>query len=175
MKAYTTVHTRLRVKSDIDEMLRIERASFSIPWTKSDFEDTLQTVNAVTFVAENDNQIIGYVVAEVYAEYISLINVAVAPEYRRFGVATQLIHRLTEKLTNTRTRIVAGVRETNLIGQQFLRALEFRAVKVMKNYYDQVHEDCYIMEYRSDWSPDGIDVLRSIMSGDERVVRATSL
>ena len=40
------------------------------------------------------------------------------------------------------------VRETNLAAQLFFRSLGFRAVNVLRNYYDDTPEDAYVMQYR---------------------------
>lgn len=174
MKAYTTVHTRIGIKADRPEMVRIERGSFEFPWNREDFDDTLKNSNIVTFVAEH-NEIVGYVIAEVYADYIQVLNLAVAPEHRQCGIGTQLLRRLVEKLTDKRTRISAAIRETNLTAQQFFKAMEFRATKVVKGLYDNTEEDSYLMEYRTDWTPDGYEVLRSIMQNGGKVIHATSV
>lgn len=40
------------------------------------------------------------------------------------------------------------IRETNLAGQLFLRSQGFRAVSVLRDYYDDITEDAYVMLYR---------------------------
>ena len=53
------------------------------------------------------------------------------------------------KLSNQRrTRIVLEVRETNLAAQVFFRSMGFRAVSVLRDFYDDTTEDAYLMQYR---------------------------
>jgi ribosomal-protein-alanine N-acetyltransferase len=78
-----------------------------------------------------------------------VLNFAVNSEYRRRGVGTQMIAKLTSKLSaQRRTRIVLEVRETNLSAQLFFRANNFRAVSVLRNFYEDTPEDAYVMQYR---------------------------
>ena len=47
-----------------------------------------------------------------------------------------------------RTRITLEVRETNLNAQLFFRAQNFRAVRVLRSYYEDSGEDAFLMQYR---------------------------
>jgi ribosomal-protein-alanine N-acetyltransferase len=40
------------------------------------------------------------------------------------------------------------VRETNLSAQLFFRSLGFRAVSVLRDFYEDTTEDAYLMQYR---------------------------
>ena len=60
-----------------------------------------------------------------------------------------MIEKLVSKLTNQRrSRITLEVRETNLQAQLFFRQLGFRAISVLRQYYEDTPEDAYIMQYR---------------------------
>lgn len=64
-------------------------------------------------------------------------------------VGTAMADKLIKKLSlQNRTRITLEVRETNLPGQLFWRAKGFRAVSVLRDYYEETPEDAYIMQYR---------------------------
>lgn len=47
-----------------------------------------------------------------------------------------------------RNRITCEILETNLSGQLFLRSQGLRAVSVLRDYYDDITEDAYVMLYR---------------------------
>jgi len=58
--------------------------------------------------------------------------------------------KLIGKLTpERRNRIVLEVRETNLPAQLFFRSLGFRAISVLKDFYQDTTEDAYLMHYVS--------------------------
>ena len=60
-----------------------------------------------------------------------------------------MISKLISKLSgHRRTRITLEVRETNLTAQQFFRSQGFRAVRVLRAYYEDSGEDAYLMQYR---------------------------
>jgi ribosomal-protein-alanine N-acetyltransferase len=78
-----------------------------------------------------------------------LLNFAVANSARRQGVGSQMMAKLVAKLSSQRrTRILLEVRETNLPAQLFFRQLGFRAVSVLRDFYDDTTEDAYLMQYR---------------------------
>jgi len=63
-----------------------------------------------------------------------VLNFAVATDYRRRGVGTQMMAKLIGKLSAQRyTRIILGVHETNLPAQLFLRDNGFHAVAVQED------------------------------------------
>ena len=80
---------------------------------------------------------------------IHVLNFAVADDFRRRGVGSQMVAKLTSKLsTQRRSRILLEVRETNLSAQLFFRENGFRAVSVFHSYYADTPEDAYLMQYR---------------------------
>ena len=59
-----------------------------------------------------------------------------------------LIEKLVSKLSSQRrTRITLEVRETNLPAQLFFSTSGFRAVSVLRDFYDDTTEDAYLMKY----------------------------
>jgi ribosomal-protein-alanine N-acetyltransferase len=100
-------------------------------------------------VAEHDERVVGFMVYELNKTRIHVLNFAVAVEGRRSGVGTQMAAKLIEKLSmQRRSRITLEVRETNLAAQLFFRENGFRAVTVLRNFYDDTPEDTYLMVYR---------------------------
>ena len=60
-----------------------------------------------------------------------------------------MVAKLISKLSShRRTRITLEVRETNLVAQLFFRAQDFRAVRVLRGYYEDSGEDAFLMQYR---------------------------
>ncbi len=86
---------------------------------------------------------------ELHKTRLHVLNFAVAKEYRRHGVGRQMIAKLTGKLSQQRrSRLLLEVRETNLEAQLFFRSLGFRAVSVLRGFYEDTPEDAYVMQYR---------------------------
>jgi ribosomal-protein-alanine N-acetyltransferase len=60
-----------------------------------------------------------------------------------------MLGKLIAKLSSQRrTRILLEVRETNLAAQLFFRKVGFRAVSVLRDFYEDTTEDAYLMQYR---------------------------
>jgi len=100
-------------------------------------------------VAEHEDQVVGFMVYELHKNRIHILNFAVSSEFRRLGVGSQMVDKLVAKLSSQRrSRILLEVRETNLPAQIFFRENGFRAVSVLKDYYEDTPEDAYMMQYR---------------------------
>jgi ribosomal-protein-alanine N-acetyltransferase len=148
-KLEVRVHIRWMIRRDMPEVLSIEADGFEFPWLEDDFIRSLRQRNCIGMVAEHDDRVVGFMVYELHKTRIHVLNFAVAPGYRRRGVGSQMLAKLTGKLSSQRrTRIVLEVRETNLSAQLFFRENGFRAVSVLKEYYADSPEDAYMMQYR---------------------------
>ena len=143
------VHIRWMIRRDMPAVLDIEADSFEFPWLEEDFVRCLRQRNCIGMVAEQDEQIVGFMVYELNKTRLHILNFAVAPEYRRLGAGSQMIGKLIGKLSaQRRSRIILEVRETNLPAQLFFRENGFRAVSVLRNFYEDTPEDAYLMQYR---------------------------
>src|SRR6478672_12399614 len=143
------VHIRWMIRRDMPEVLRAEQASFDYAWTEDDFLRCLRQRNCIGMVAEHDDRVVGFMIYELHKTKLHVLNFAVAPEWRRVGIGTQMVTKLVGKLSShRRTRITLAVRETNLAAQLFFKALEFRGVRVLRGYYEDSGEDAFLMQYR---------------------------
>ena len=62
-----------------------------------------------------------------------------------------MVAKLISKLSShRRTRITLEVRETNLAAQLFFRTQGFKAMRVLRTYYEDSGEDAFLMQYRLD-------------------------
>lgn len=143
------VQVRWMIRRDMPEVLDIEAESFEFPWLDDDFIRCLRQRNCIGMVAEHDDRVVGFMIYELHKNRIHVLNFAVASEYRRRGVGSQMIAKLMAKLSpERRSRILLEVRETNLPAQLFFRESGFRAVSVLHSYYADTPEDAYVMQYR---------------------------
>ena len=148
-KQEVRVHIRWMIRRDMPEVLDIEAESFEFPWLEEDFVRCLRQRNCIGMVAEYEDQAVGFMIYELHKNRIHVLNFAVAEDYHRYGVGSQMIAKLIAKLSwQRRSRILLEVRETNLAAQLFFRENGFRAVSVLRNYYADTPEDAYIMQYR---------------------------
>jgi len=149
---------RWLIRRDMVEVLKIESASFEYTWSEEDFLRCLRQRNCIGMVAEQDHEIVGFMIYELHKSKLRILNFAVASAARRRGVGRQMICRLIDKLSQQRRKeIVLDIRETNLPAQMFFRSEGFRAVQILRDYYDDTDEDAYVMRYQLA----GVDELRS--------------
>jgi len=148
-KQEVRVQVRWMIRRDMPEVLAAERESFEFPWLEEDFVRCLRQRNCIGMEAEHNNRVVGFMIYELHKTRIHVLNFAVVESYRRRGVGSQMIAKLTAKLSvQRRSRIVLEVRETNLPAQLFFRENGFRAVSVLHHYYADSPEDAYLMQYR---------------------------
>ncbi len=143
------VHVRWMIRRDMEEVLAIEESSFEFPWEEEDFIKCLRQRNCIGMVAEYDEQVIGFMMYELHKNRLHVINFAVHKEFRRIGVGSQMVAKLVKKLTEQRrNRILLEIRETNLDGQLFFRKVGFRAISVLRDFYEDSDDDAYRMQFR---------------------------
>lgn len=143
------VHIRWMIRRDMPAVLAIEDQSFEFSWTEDDFIRCLRQRNCIGMVAEQDDQVVGFMIYELHKNRLHVLNFAVAQHVRRQGVGRAMVGKLLSKLSHERrNRIMLEVRETNLDAQLFFKQIGFRAVSVLRDFYDDSDEDAYLMQYR---------------------------
>ena len=152
------VHIRWMIRRDMPEVLQIEKDSFEFPWSEEDFLRCLRQRNCIGMVAEQNERVIGFMIYELHKDQLHVLNFAVAPQLRRREVGTQMVEKLIAKLADRRRRrIVLEVRETNLAAQMFFKNLGFRAISLLRDFYEDTVEDAYVMHYRCEEERDVIE------------------
>jgi ribosomal-protein-alanine N-acetyltransferase len=148
-KEQLRVHIRWMIRRDMPEVLRAEQESFDYSWTEEEFLRCLRQRNCIGMVAELNEKVVGFMIYELHKAKLHILNFAVAPAFRRAGIGSQMVAKLISKLSShRRTRITLAVRETNLPAQLFFRAQLFKALKVLRGYYEDSGEDAFLMQYR---------------------------
>jgi ribosomal-protein-alanine N-acetyltransferase len=148
-KTRLPVHIRWMIRRDMPEVLAIEQQCFEFPWCEDDFIRCLRQRNCIGMVAEHNERIVGFMIYELHKTRLHILNFAVHERSRGRGVGTQMVNKLIGKLSHDRrTRIMLEIRETNLPAQLFFRSLGFRAVSVLRNFYEDTPEDAYLMQFR---------------------------
>ncbi len=131
----------------IDGVLAVEEATFSIPWTRKDFErEVKENAMAIYFVAMDGEKIVGYAGMWHVITEGHITNVAVLRDYRRQGIGDRLIENLEKAaLEKEMIGITLEVRINNAPAQRLYHKYGFRAEGLRKNYYADTHEDAVIM------------------------------
>jgi [ribosomal protein S18]-alanine N-acetyltransferase len=130
--------------SDLPAVLAIERRSFPTPWSLAMFVLELSKPSGICLAAAAPDGLVGYLVCSRYADVWHLMNVAVAPEHRRRGIATTLMRRLFEEAGED-ARYTLEVRTSNAEAIAMYRRFGFRPAGHRSRYYHDNGEDALIM------------------------------
>lgn len=145
----TPIHIRWMIRRDMPSVLSIEEQTFEFAWNEDDFIRCLRQRNCIGMVAEVNDEVVGFMIYELHKNRLHVLNFAVAPEARRNGIGRAMLGKLLGKLSHERrNRIMLEVRETNLDAQLFFKSIGFRAVSVLRDFYEDTDEDAYLMQYR---------------------------
>jgi ribosomal-protein-alanine N-acetyltransferase len=143
------VHIRWMIRRDMPEVLEIENQNFEFAWSEEDFIRCLRQRNCIGMVAEHDERVVGFMIYELHKNRLHILNFAVSPDCQRHGIGQSMVRKLIGKLSpQRRNRILLEVRETNLDAQLFFRDVGFRAISVLRDFYEDTTEDAYLMQYR---------------------------
>jgi len=137
-------------EDDLDEVMRIERMSFRVPWTpgmfRQDLEFPLARCLAARVGSAEKKRLAGYVLCWFVADEVHVTNIAVRKDLRKQGVATRL---LEEALCQARRELMRyctlEVRVSNEAAKGFYRKLGFESRGVRPKYYSDNNEDAVIM------------------------------
>lgn len=132
---------------DLDQVLRIERLSFSAPWSRAAFlSELLENDRARYFVARIGDQVVGYTGMWIIIDEGHITNVAVHPHWRNRGIATQLLDALDDVArANGVRRMTLEVRKSNIVAHTLYEKLGFRDAGIRRAYYRDNNEDAIIM------------------------------
>lgn len=131
---------------DIDDIMELEHKCFSVPWTRSMFEDELLNRNACYIVAELSGKVCGYAGLWKILDEGHITNVAVHPDFRRSGYGRLLVDTL---ISSSKVRGISAftleVRVSNAAAISLYESFNFKTVGKRKKYYPDNQEDALIM------------------------------
>jgi ribosomal-protein-alanine N-acetyltransferase len=130
--------------TDLPAVISIERRSFPSPWSLAMFVLELSKPSGICLAATEDDEVLGYLICARYDRVWHLMNVAVAPERRRGGIASGLIRQLLEE-AGRELPFTLEVRVSNHEAIEMYEKLGFRSAGARPRYYRDNGEDALIM------------------------------
>ncbi len=132
---------------DLDEVLRVEAASFAEPWTREMFQREMTPGVAVALVARSsEDELWGYLCGSVVVGEFHIDNIAVEPRVRRQGVGKTLLLAALREAARVGAKVVfLEVRASNVTAQALYRRYGFTVVGRRRRYYTGPAEDALIM------------------------------
>ena len=138
--------SRMR-ESDLSEVMTIESAIYSHPWTRGNFADSLRA-GYQCWTWRLDDELLGYFVLLVAAGEAHLLNLSVAAPRQRAGHGSALLQEAMRLARGCGARhVFLEVRPSNLAGKALYERFGFREVAVRPGYYPALagREDALVL------------------------------
>lgn len=133
------IEYRELIALDIPALLPLERAIFpESPWSAAQFREELSGVPKTRryLVAHEGGVIIGYGGIALAGEVADIHTIAVIPEYRNRGIATELLDRLESwAIAKGVTALMLEMREGNREAQPLYESRGYRTIARRPDYY----------------------------------------
>ena len=131
---------------DIRAIMEIEQASFTAPWSELSFLNDMYHADSLSKVALIENRVVGYVCPRYVLNEGHLLNLAVHHDFRRRGIATELMNTVLEELKEKGcTLLYLEVRVSNLDAINFYERFGFKISSFRRKYYSSPPEDGALM------------------------------
>lgn len=134
-------------EEDVDDVLAIERAVFSLPWSRRGFLVEVQDKKvAVARVARSAGRVVGYSVSWRVVDELHIGNIGVDPSQQGRGVGRALLEDLIDLAA--RESLLYATLEVRAGNARAIRLYErggFDAVAIRRRYYPDNDEDALVM------------------------------
>jgi [ribosomal protein S18]-alanine N-acetyltransferase len=123
------------LEQDLGEVLAIEQAIYTHPWTRGNFADSVRAGYECRSYRLN-GELIGYFVLMVAVGEAHLLNLSVAASQQRRGYGSALLDEATRLARSLgAANVFLEVRPSNRAAQELYYRYGFRKVAVRRGYY----------------------------------------
>jgi len=134
----------------IEQVARLEKICFSDPWSIHSIASELENKLSLWVVAMDGDRLAGYVGSQSVMGWADMMNLAVAPDYRKKGIGEKLVNELILRLKAQQvTCLTLEVRASNAPAIRLYDKLGFVEVGSRPGYYHNPKEDALIL--RKEW------------------------
>ena len=137
-------------EAHVAQVAALEQVCFSDPWSENSVRSELENPLSTWLIALEGETVLGYVGSQTVLDEADIMNVAVAPDHRRQGIARLLLERLEEALRARDVHsLTLEVRASNAPAKALYASLGYVRVGRRPNYYFKPREDALIL--RKEW------------------------
>jgi [ribosomal protein S18]-alanine N-acetyltransferase len=138
------------ILDDLDQVIAIEQASFSMPWSRnlflSEFRNHNVSLMLVARGAGAVRTVLGYIVCWIVTDELHILDLATLPHVRQQGIARRLVLAAIGQGYKRRVRrAFLEVRASNEAALALYSGLGFTRSMVRQGYYDMPIEDAVVM------------------------------
>ena len=131
---------------DLEQVMIIEEANFSVPWTETGFFTFLLREDTLFLVAEEGEKILGYCGVVTVQDEGDITNVAVEKNSQNQGIGKKLLEEMFQRTQKAGVcRLFLEVRAGMLRRFHLYEKMGFVQMGIRKNYYEQPVEDGVVM------------------------------
>ncbi len=135
----------------VAQVAELEALCFAAPWSQRSVASELNNPLSLWLVALEGERLAGYVGSQTVLDETDMMNIAVHPDFRRRGLAQELITALIAALRERGSRcLTLEVRTSNAPAKGLYEKMGFQQVGLRKNYYRNPREDGCIL--RKEWN-----------------------
>jgi ribosomal-protein-alanine N-acetyltransferase len=135
--------------ASLDGVMALEEAVYPFPWTRGNFLDSLAAGYVAWTLNRIEGDLVGYCVAMFGVDEMHLLNITVAPAWRKRGHARRLLDELVGVCRQRPAdRLWLEVRESNHAAREVYRRLGFAPAGIRRGYYPApagTREDAIVM------------------------------
>jgi ribosomal-protein-alanine N-acetyltransferase len=142
----TWIIERTLADRDLDEIVEIENASFTNPWSREMYQRELQNPDVSFLYVMRMPQIVAFCSFWLVLDEIHINNLAVRQDFQGRGLGTALLqHVLESGATRGADRATLEVRRSNAPARRLYERLGFEVAATRPNYYVSPPEDALIL------------------------------
>lgn len=150
----TTVRIRQLLRDDLNAVLEIQNScKLTSAWTAREYEQLARDPRGMILVAELEGRtparLPGFSVFYYLGEEAELWSIAVAPRFRRRGVARSLLGEASRRLCSAGVRkLFLEVRGSNTPALELYHSVGFTLLARRRDYYSNPREDALVLVRR---------------------------
>lgn len=144
---------------DLDDIIQIEKECFTMPWTRGMFVTEISDLKYShpflarwkgEYITEDgkvlQNPVCGYTVFWKIIDEIHIGNLAIAPLFRRKGLASYFLNYIINLARDWKViQITLEVRASNQGAINLYESFGFKKIAIRKLYYNKPDEDAIVM------------------------------
>lgn len=143
---FSILDSQFLTEDDFDRLSALDKLCVGAEgWSADSFRSEVAKDNGRVFFVRDGDEIVALLAGYAAVGEADITSLAVAPEYRRRGLAEGLIRAFEDSLPGYPRDIFLEVRESNAPAIALYEKCGFKRLSVRKNFYSSPDEDAVVM------------------------------